>query len=359
MLSAALPSLLVANMGPPHDPGRLVGEPNGLESVVITHERLAFDLRPLEFGRAVQVEAVYELENRGDERVAELVFVSGPTAREVAAVTLDDQPVSAVWRQLESAPSSWLAPGTTPAIDGNGTLPYEAEAELNAPHFSIRLTPGTHRLRVCYAARPTAYSTGASPTRYWQITYVLAPAREWGGFGGLDVSVQLPPDWQFAATLSLTRSGDELTATFDELPGNAIAMTAQAPRKPILAGTVFWSTKVLLGICLLCGPIVLWLIGRRIGGFAASVRSVLAALVLSPLAGLAWAVALIACLLLSFQANLLIVDEVQRSQYYGNAYAMFFLGALCILALPAGTLITAASAFRARALQITAGTDAD
>ena len=92
-----MPAAVWANAGPPHVPGRLIGEPNGLESVAIKHERLTFDLRPLAGAASAQVEALYEIENTGEECTVDLVFVSGPMVSDSAAVVLDDQPIVGRW----------------------------------------------------------------------------------------------------------------------------------------------------------------------------------------------------------------------------------------------------------------------
>jgi hypothetical protein len=262
-----------------------------------------------------------------------------------AAVALDDFLIAAVWKKVDALPPTWQAPKSTPAIAGKGTLPFEAGTTLEMPHFSINLSPGSHQLCVRYAAKPTSYSTGSSPALYWQLAYILAPARQWADFGGLDVQVELPAGWRFASTLALTRSGDELTGSFDELPADAIGMTAQAPGMPIVGAAVFWLSKLLPLACVVGGPVLLWRLGRSIGRLRGRrLRSVLWALLVSPLAGFIWMVALIACLVLAFQADLLMVEVLQRSHNYANVYLLFYVGILCTLALPVGLIITLASA---------------
>ncbi|MEJ7653166.1 MAG: hypothetical protein WKH64_07395 [Chloroflexia bacterium] len=94
--------------------------------------------------------------------------------------------------------------------------------------FRLPLPAGDHKLEVSYRARASSDS-GDSPVRYWQVGYVLAPAREWAAFGGLDVVVQLPEDWRAAARPALTRSGGVLTGTFNGVPADNLAITVQAP----------------------------------------------------------------------------------------------------------------------------------
>jgi len=356
VLSAVMPTAAWANAGPPHVPGRLVDEPNGLDGVVIKHERLRFDLRCLVVGEPAQVEAVYEIENTWDERTVDLVFVSGPMASRSAAVALDDHLIAAVWKNVDALPPDWQVPKSTPAITGEGTLLCEAGTPLEMPHFTVNLSSGSHQLRVRYHAKPTSYSTGSSPALYWQLAYILAPAREWAGFGGLFVHVQVPAGWRFASTLSLTRSGDELTGSFDELPADAIAMTAQTPSMPIAGAIVFWLSKLLPLACVLGGPVLLWRLGSRIGRLQGSrLRSVLWALVISPLAGIVWIVVLLACLVFAFQADLWRIEPIQRSQNYANVYLLFYVGILCTLTFPVGLIITLTSAFANQASLTDAG----
>ena len=310
LLLAAVPLPVWANAGPPHVQGRLVGEPNGLDGVVIKHERLSFDLRPLARGGPAHVKALYEIENRGEPRTVDLVFVSGPMDSDSAVVALDEQPIPAVRKKVDALPPDWRAPNSTPAIAGNETLPYQAGTVLEMPHFSVALSSGSHQLSVRYAAKPTSYSTGTSPALYWQLAYILAPAREWAGFGGLDVRVQVPSGWRFASTLALTRSGDEFSGSFGELPADAIAMTAQARSMPIVETLVFWLSKLLPLACLVGGPVLLWRLGRRIGRLPGPrLRSVLWALFVSPLAGIVWMIALIACLLLMQDQSTLLPSQ--------------------------------------------------
>lgn len=181
----AVPAVIWAKAGPPRKPGRLVGAPNGLESVAIKYERLAFDLRPLARAGPALVEAVYETENTGE-----------PPLQLLPSVVREHCPT----RQMQLWRYRTFQSGCLPG----------------AISFACVIPP---------SQRPI--STGASPLLHWQLVYILAPAREWAGFGGPEVQVQLPEGWRFAGTLPLTRSGDQLTGSFSGLPADAIAITAQ------------------------------------------------------------------------------------------------------------------------------------
>jgi hypothetical protein len=354
LLLIAMPAVAWANAGPPHVPGRLVGEPNGLESVAINHEWLSFDLRPLASAKSARVEAVYEIENKAEEQTLYLVFVSGPMASDSAAVVLDDQLITAVWKKVDALPSPWHAPESTPAIKGEGTLPYEGDAALDLPHFSITLPPGTHQLRVSYSAKPTSYTSGESPLLYWQMIYVLSPAREWAAFGGLDVQVQLPDNWRFACTLPLTRSGDQLSGSFGSLPADSIAITAQAPLGPMPIAAL-WLGRLLLLVCLVGGPVLLDRTGKRIGRRRPNEwHSLLWVFLLAVVGGIAWTATLITSLIAAFTAAFFVTDPLQHSQNYGSVYLLFALGVLCLLALPVGAIIALNGALVARRAELRA-----
>lgn len=348
LLLITVPALAWANAGPPHVRGRMVGEPNGLKSVAIKHERLSFDLRPLARAKPALVEAVYEIDNTGEEQTVDLVFVSGPMATDSTAVVLDDRPVTADWKRVDVLPPDWQAPESTPAIHGEGTLSYEGDADLDLPHFSITLSPGPHQLRVSYSAKPTSYSTSESPLLYWQMIYVLSPAREWAEFGSLDLQVQLPEDWRFACTLPMTRSGDQLTGSFSDLPADSMAITAQAPLglMPIVA---LWFGRLMLFVCIVGGPVLLDRIGKRVGCWRPNeMQSLFWVFIVAVLGGIAWTVTVIMSLVAAFTAPFFVTDPLQHSQNYGSVYLLFALGVLCMLALPIGAIITLTRALVAR-----------
>jgi hypothetical protein len=64
---------------------------------------------------------------------------------------------------------------------------------------------------------------------YRQFAYILAPARAWAGFGGLDVTVHVPEEWTVVSTPGLQRDGGVLRGTFTDVPADAIALTLRPP----------------------------------------------------------------------------------------------------------------------------------
>ena len=95
--------------------------------------------------------------------------------------------------------------------------------------FTVVVARGPHLLRVRYAAEAARHLYG-HPTVYHQFAYVLAPARAWSEFGGLDLAIRLPRSCCGPATPGLTRQGDTLTGGFADVPADAIALTCRRPR---------------------------------------------------------------------------------------------------------------------------------
>lgn len=268
LVLALVPAVASGNIAAPWRSGQPVGEPAGLRTVRIERETLILDLRPLSAGTSAVVEATYQLYNQGDTLTTDLVFVSGSLIGDQAGVWLDEQAVPHDREAKPALPPSWQPPRQTPGLGGGRDLDYR----INSPKeltlaFRVNLAPGPHTLRVKYDAKASAYS-GSDPTRYWQLGYVLAPARDWGGFGQLDVKVLLSSGWAAASTPELTRQGDELVGSFTGIPADALALTVQAPpRTPawVLTG-LSWLCAVL---ALIGGPVLIWrwsgAVGRNLG----------------------------------------------------------------------------------------------
>jgi len=219
-----------ANVGPPSSGGQVVAEPVGIKDVEITRESLTIDLRPLATNGLAQVEAVYQLHNHGAEKKLDLLFASGSAVVADFQVWLGDQPVASAPAKGKSLPASWRAPRETPGIrDAQGLDYLEFDSRGVTPvAFAIAIPSGPNVLTVRYAAEAATHFFG-EPMVYRQFAYVLAPARSWSGFGGLDVAIHLPENWCAACTPALEREGYTLKGRFADLPADAIALTVQAP----------------------------------------------------------------------------------------------------------------------------------
>lgn len=260
-----VPGVGRANVGPLTSGGQVVAEPAGIEQIFISREVLQLDLRPLADNRPGEINAVYHLENRDQPRQLDLLFASGgPDITEFLA-TLDDQPLATRPLLDAAIPPAWQPPKTTPGLRGEEPLSYLGFGSRKTIPLALSVTipSGTHTLRVQYRAAAAMHRLG-QPTVYHQLAYVLAPARSWAGFGGLDVTIHLPPNWNVACEPEMTRTGDVLRAQFASVPRDAIAVTLQAPEGP------FYRTARDIGFfCYLLMPCLglagCRLVGRRIG----------------------------------------------------------------------------------------------
>jgi hypothetical protein len=260
-----------ANMAvrqPGSRPGDAPREPSGgLKSVRILSETLVIDMRPLKGLRPAVVEATYVVSNEAGEHSLDLVFVAASMRPGAAwawkggawspvaglpeaerGVWLDGRSVEARAAADETGlPAAWSPPSTTPGLKpGQGELPLKSEGD-GTLSFRVTLTPGRHELRVRYEARPGAYADARSDAVYWQLGYVLSPAREWAGFGGLEAKVLLPAGWHAAARPEMRREGDALVAHWDALPADTLAVTAQTDEETVYDPERFWQALLILG----------------------------------------------------------------------------------------------------------------
>jgi len=242
-----------ANMAAPPDPqtvhaGSSVGDPmGGLRDVVVERETLRFDLRPLAEGKPVLVEAAYRVRNDGAARALDLLFVADGLARGATRVTVDGRAVASRQGVAGALPPSWRPPATTPAFDSAGaTLPYQSRREGTLA-FNVQLPAGRHEIRVRYPADATAYSVN-DLTPVWQLGYVLAPARDWGGFGEIDVRVEAPHGWRVRTEPALRREGDALVGAWNGLPADAISISAQKPEPSAGPWYLVWGLMTTAGL---------------------------------------------------------------------------------------------------------------
>jgi hypothetical protein len=103
-------------------------------------------------------------------------------------------------------------------------------------------------------------------TNFWQFIYLLAPARDWGGFDRLDVTCFLPAGWKAASNIDLQRDGDVLRGTFAGIPHDALELTIQMPPEPFIERIQLIENSTWIGIGVLV-PVLLiltWKYGGRI-----------------------------------------------------------------------------------------------
>jgi hypothetical protein len=257
--------------------GDVTREPQGHKSVAIVREQLTIDLRSLKDANLVHVDVTYELKNKGDPTRLELLFISGEAGVNAFEAQLDGQALSTrilpqdeSQRILKEAPPSWEPPYEAPGLESkrNYYAPRNCIRPPDVVAFSVDLPAGPSTLHVRYQSR--ACGADERPTVTWQLPYVLAPAREWGSFGRLDVTVHVPAGWDARGTPALEREGDTLSGSFSELPADALFIATGSPVPweydwAVWLSVAFWST-VLLVVC----PLLCWRTGRRLHRYRAT-----------------------------------------------------------------------------------------
>ena len=332
-------------MGVPYWGGQVVAEPTGLENVAIIRETLTIDLRGLATNAPAQVEAVYQIDNQGAERTVNLLFATGAATVTNVEVWLNDRPLPSQPITSTLLPESWQPPQQTPGLAGVAALTYPGPdlfAQAAPIGFSPSLLAGPQTLTVRYQAAATINLSANQPTRFWQFTYILAPARTWATFGGLDLTVRLPTDWLAATSPALARNGDVLAATFTTLPADALAITVQAP-----AGWRYWALRYggwsLFSIALLGGGLLCWRVGRKRGHSTRASWPVALGL------GLLWGMSVLVTGLLAVFAPPAAIPPLQSGTYgYGDAFAGIGIVLLSLLLLLIGFFLTLLTAQRMR-----------
>lgn len=236
-----LASPVWANMANPWRAGDPVGEPVAeLEDLHVLRESLHFDLRGLqEPGDLARVVAEYEIEHRGQtHRELDLYFVAPGLAE--GEVRLDGEELSA-------------QPEERPLPEAWGGL--EVRGRGDGLRYTASMDPGTHRLRVEYLARPSVDGT-VDPVVV-HLPYVLAPARHWGSFGGLDVEVKPPRGCTVTSSLPLNGGvGGDQIGTFDGVPSDMLELKIETANPP-------WLHRVLGPASIVVVVLAAWWAGTR------------------------------------------------------------------------------------------------
>jgi hypothetical protein len=269
--STAMPAF--ANAGPISVGGQIVAEPIAIKNISISRETLTIDLRPTVENDPALVEAIYRLDNTGSAARHQLLFASGTNGDNQFVITLDDTVLTSE-TIAASLPPEWKPPLVTPGISGSEDLEYGGDLFGNSTSvvFTAEIAPGLHTLKVCYHAHASMNLSG-DPLVYHQFAYVLAPAKSWEHFGGLDVTIRFPEGWSIACTPEMARDGDTLRGSFTDIPADAVAITIQAPTPPAYERYKQIS-KVLLIAVVLIGPIICAVMSFRVGRRAERAASV-------------------------------------------------------------------------------------
>lgn len=334
MLAQLITQPAHANIGPPIQDGDLAAEPMVLQDIGVVHEALEIDLRPLEQAQPARIAAAYTLNNRGQAREVELMFVTSSQRAGTFEVTLNDseyiQPdIQQIKR--DALPVKWRPPEVAPGLDGVPIdLPTFIYAEIVVALFRPVIPAGQSTLTVRYEAEAARYVGSPTPTDQWLLAYSLAPAASWTSFGQLKVTVLTPPGWLIASEPALARNGDVLTGEFSGLPADAIALTTRAPESAIYTIVAFALTALLF-VVLVGGLLMVLRASWRRGSAGRGVG--LAALGLA----LLWAASVLAIGLAGVFIPPLLLPPLQVSDYGSlRILVAIGLGLLALLALLVG-----------------------
>jgi hypothetical protein len=348
------PSLASANIGPRWQ-GDPVVEPKGLKEVAIVHEDLTIDLRPLATMQPARVEVTYRLNNPKGPRALELVFVSGTEAVSDFEVRLGERqgvgrllPTREVAKSSYNLPKSWLPPRKVPGISSEDAH-YWMRPNASLLAFTVELPPGPSALTVRYRAR-AAGAQEDEPVTTWVFPYVLAPAREWGGFGSLDVTVHLPEGWEASSTPGLTREGDTLHGRFEGVPADHLIVATRAPLRARLCWAR-WLCRGLFVLSVVSGGALCWWVGRLMGRYLVRRQgppsgrrawAVLWAGLVVVLMALLWAAMILGGAVASRWGIYRALDGQEGPYFHHETHVEVALGTLCLMlvALPAGVVLT-------------------
>jgi len=340
-----------ANLGPPSYGGQVTAEPIGIEGIEITRETLTIDLRPIAKKHLAQVEAVYHLQNEGKQKQLDLLFALGTLGTEDFQAWLNDQPIPSQPAPTAAIPANWKVPEYTPGINHQPLDYLRYSTPVTPMALTVTIPPRKQDLKVRYAAQTATHLLG-KPTIYHQFAYVLSPAKAWSAFGGLDVTLYLPPKWQVATSPDFTRKGDVLTGTFTELPSDAIALTMQAPAgwayRPVKYGS-----QVLLGLIWVGGLGWGWRLGRHKGQHLTAQKP--SRLQIWPRAlgfGLVWGMAILAMGWLVIYSPDWMLPAGQVSRYgYGQGFAILGMMGLSLFSVVMGFIVVWVAAKRSRSVK--------
>lgn len=319
-----LPALALANAAQMSFSGAVATEPVGLDDVAIARETLAIDLRPLADGEPAKVTARYVLRNDGAQRRLDLVFAGGSS---IAALRVHLDGTLVPTRVVPAdPPESWQPPRDVPSI-GGGRRAYYADPSSELPAFAIDLPAGEHELVVEYDG-VAAHERNCEPTICWQFAYVLGPARAWAGFGGLDATILVPAGWEIAVEPAFERTGDELHASFDDVPSDAIGLSTRAPAMPMRTPVVI-GTWLLFAVVVVAGGWACLRAGRHLLAAIAAVLVWPFAIAYTGIATVSW-------------PRLLVPASQAPTAGYDDLWGLF----VAFLAFPIGIVLTLVGARR-------------
>lgn len=243
----------------PNDLGLLV--PARTAEVRIEREVLTFDF-VADVDEAT-VEATYYLSNlAAKDVILDLVFVA--PGGQGLAVVLDGAPLAVKATEV-MIPSQWSASDRVldPRTGEEYVLKgFPSAAQTGGWAFQAKIPAGGKAtLSVQYEVR-AGYDRDRADYVLRHAVYSLGPARNWAGFGSLEVSAKVPSAYILAASPALALRADdgkvaEYTATFSGLPADVLRLSTMHKPHPLAS----WVDPVLYGVPALAGLLLALLVG--------------------------------------------------------------------------------------------------
>jgi len=213
----------------------------GFEGVSVERAETVLDLREVHLRHVVPCETTYTLVNPGPSRDLEVLATSG--------VRIDNDPVAELdGAALPSCAPAYFPRGFTwprrrdvPTPPAMAPVAFVQHQEV-ACALRFSLPPGTHRLRIRQRTAMQAIESVDHTLGDYQLLFGLEPARRWTGLRELSFRVHVRSGWPAAASPSIARDGDGLSARWTTVPADSIALSVRTPRPSLrLARSFPWA----------------------------------------------------------------------------------------------------------------------
>lgn len=330
----ALPAL--ANAGPSTrspSPGGLI--PATTDAIRITNENLTVSMvdengnpPPYYYGFA-RVTAEYTLQNMTDQSVTLTLMYLSPNTKEFSA-KLNNEPLETKAGSIDpkDLPDDWKVPSQVlDPLDGE----YELKADVgygSLTPYSFDITVGAKQNATLHmeAAQVLGFDAARHLNAIRHFAYLLAPAKNWAGFGTLNITVIVPNDQIFTSSPKLTeQKRDDKTITYT---GSFNGIPADALRVATISNQNLWLGSSAV-VTVIPNAVVGFLAGlagfvlghlfarnRRAGGWEAALSSCLG-IFISAILGL------ISAMIVSYIASR-IFDYPEFAGGYGLSFEILF-----------------------------------
>ncbi len=160
-------------------------------------------------------------------------------------LTLDGKFITGSHIDIDNLPSSWLPPVY---IQGeNEKIPYHYYTKGLISFKLDSLSEGEHTLIVSYMAN-TAYYYSEN-NEYKSLVYILKPDTGWKDFDSLDLSVEIPANYNYTSNIKLEKqAGNNLHGLWPKLPATylSIALSKSMVMLKIVSCLAIFSSSALL-----------------------------------------------------------------------------------------------------------------